>query len=140
MLNALHLAGELSMKFVSILAIGASALALAGCQRAGQQGPKMVWVRIDGQSVRSNPKLEQQFVLDGTICKGETQKSAVGMAPIYYRGIAGAINASIIENQRESALMDVAKGCMAEKGYIYVTEQEADARFAAAAAKPRRHS
>jgi hypothetical protein len=29
---------------------------------------------------------------------------------------------------------------MAEKGYIYVTEQEADARFAAAAAKPRRHS
>ena len=97
----------------------------------------MVWVRIDGQSVRDNPTLEQQFVLDGTICKGETQKSAVGMAPIYYRGIAGAINAGIIESQRQDALVDVAKGCMAEKGYIYVTEQEGEARIAAAKARRR---
>jgi hypothetical protein len=125
------------MRPVSIAAVGAVALALAGCQTAAQQEPKMVWVRIDGQSVRDNPTLEQQFVLDGTICKGETQKSAVGMAPIYYRGIAGAINASIIESQRQDALVDVAKGCMAEKGYIYVTEQEGEARIAAAKARRR---
>jgi hypothetical protein len=125
------------MKSVMIAA-GVLTLALAGCQTASQQQPKQVWVRADGQSIRGNPRLEQQGQIDLTICKGETQKAAVGMAPIYYSGIAGAVNAAMIEQQRGSALKDVAIGCMAEKGYILSTEEEAEARRAAAGARPRR--
>ena len=124
----------------ALFAVGAVALALAGCQTTGEQQPKKVWVRADGQSIRGNPKLEQQGELDLTVCRGETQKAAVGMAPIYYRGIAGAINASIIESQRQDALLDVIKGCMASKGYILSTEEEAAARQAAYEAKHRRRS
>jgi hypothetical protein len=39
------------------------------------------------------------------------------MAPIYYRGIGGAIDAAIIQQQRQALLEDVAKGCMAQRGY-----------------------
>ncbi|MBB3020656.1 hypothetical protein FHR70_003742 [Microvirga lupini] len=126
------------MKLVSIAAIGAVALGLAGCQTtADQQQPKKVFVRADGQSIRGNPRLEQQAELDKTICIGETQKAAVGMSPIYYRGVVGAIQAGMIENQRQSALLDVAIGCMASKGYVVSTEEEAAARQAARS-RPRR--
>src|SRR4051794_20520411 len=57
MLNALHLAGELSMKFVSILAIGASALALAGCQTAGQQEPRWFGFALMGNRSEAIPNL-----------------------------------------------------------------------------------
>jgi hypothetical protein len=75
--------------------------ALAGCVTQ-QEGPRRGFKRIDG---RRDAKSVQQYEIDKTICIGETQKSAVGMAPIYYSGLAGAINASIIENQRTSLML-----------------------------------
>ena len=53
------------------------------------------------------------------------------MAPIYYQGLSGAIDASAIEGQRMAALTDVAKGCMAQKGYIQVAELQMDDALAA---------
>jgi hypothetical protein len=99
-----------------------------------------VFVRADGQSIRGNPRLEQQAELDKAVCIGETQKAAVGMPPIYYQGLAGAINAGIIEGQRQNALMDVAIGCLASKGYILSTQEEAEARYLAAQSRTRRRS
>lgn len=122
-----------------ILAAGVLTLALAGCQTTAQQ-PRKAFVRADGQSIRGNPRLEQQAELDKTICIGETQKAAVGMAPIYYQGIAGAINAGIIEGQRQNALMDVAIGCLASKGYILSTEEEAERRYIASRTRSTRRS
>lgn len=92
----------------AILAIG-----LAGCNTTQNQA--YTWARADGRAVSPN-----QFELDKTICLGETQKSAVGMAPIYYHGIGGAVGAAIIENQRGEGLQDIAKGCMAQRGYLRV--------------------
>lgn len=85
-------------------------LGLAACQSTQQN---YTWVRADGRAVSP-----QQFELDKTICLGETQKSAVGMAPVYYHGIGGAIDAAILENQRGAALQDVGRGCMAQRGYL----------------------
>lgn len=116
------------MKLISISAIGAAALVLAGCQTTAEQQPKRVWVRTDGRPIANNPKLLQQGELDWTICKGETNKVALGVAPIYWRGIAGAINASIIEEQQKKALVDVAIGCMAQRGYRLIPQEEAEAR------------
>jgi hypothetical protein len=88
-------------------------LGVAGCNTTQNQA--YTWARADGKAVSP-----AQFELDKTICLGETQKSAVGMAPIYYHGIGGAVGAAIIENQRGDALKDVAKGCMAQHGYLQV--------------------
>ena len=89
-------------------------LALGGCQTVG---PKYIWERYDGKRISGNKMLMQKFEIDSTICKGHTQQSASGMAPIYYRGLGGAIGAAMIEQQRQGMLEDVAKGCMAERGY-----------------------
>ena len=99
------------MKYVYLTPI---IFALAGCVTA-QQGPTKIWVRADGK-----PVAQGQYQIDSTICIGETQKSAVGMPPIYYQGLAGAISASIIQDQREAALVQVAEGCMAQRGYLHV--------------------
>jgi outer membrane lipoprotein SlyB len=121
-----------------LLAVGVVSLALAGCQTTANQQPQRVWVRTDGQPIRGNPKLMQQGELDWTICKGETNKVALGVAPIYWSGIAGAINASMIEEQQKKALVEVAIGCMAQRGYELITVEEAEARRAAYDSRRRR--
>jgi hypothetical protein len=118
------------MKPLLLAAVGAASLALAGCQTTSQQS-QMTWVRIDGQSSINNPKIQQQFQIDRLVCQGETNKAASNMQPVYWRGIAGAVQAQMVENQRTDTLKGVAEGCMAEKGYIQVTMEEAQARNAA---------
>lgn len=61
------------------------------------------------------------------MCIGEVQKSAVGAPIIYYQGLAGAITASMIQNQQQAALIDILKGCMAGKGYVMVPQSQAAA-------------
>lgn len=100
-------------------------VALVGCVTTPPPDPR-VWVRTDGQKGSDNPVLASQFEIDKTVCLGETQKTAVGMAPIYYHGISGAIEASMIEKQRGEALVQVAEGCMAQKGYVYVPKSQAE--------------
>lgn len=121
---------------IRMIAAVAGALALGGCVTTPPPEER-VWVRTDGQKGSEVPALAQQFEIDKTICLGETQKTAVGMAPIYYQGVAGATQASAIEGQRAQALEQVIAGCMAGKGYVYVLKSQAEAtlqRFRATAA------
>ena len=117
----------------SILLVALAAL-VVGC--ATQQ--KMTWVRTDGQSGRANPALAQQFEVDKTICTGETQKANMSATPNYNAGgVIGAIQAGVERNNQNT---DVAKGCMAQRGYMYVPADQAEAtaasyRAAAVAAK-----
>lgn len=86
---------------------------------------QLVFIRTDGQTTAGNEALEQQGLIDRTICQGQTQQSAVGAPIVYYQGVGGAIDAAIIQNQRQGALSEVAKGCMAQKGYIQVPVSQA---------------
>ncbi len=86
---------------------------LAGC--ATQQ--EMVWVRTDGQSGKANPVLTQQFRVDQTICQGDLQKANMSATPIYSPGLIGAIGDDITRGQQDR---DVARGCMAQRGYVQV--------------------
>jgi hypothetical protein len=97
-------------------------VALGGCAAA----PKMVWVRVDGQTVRENPVLQTQAEIDGTSCLGERNKAALSGVSVASGGIAAAAAAA----DRSNAADTVARGCMAEKGYLLVKEEEADAKRA----------
>src|SRR3954447_16056695 len=92
--------------------------ALAGCAAA----PKMLWVRVDGQRSQQNPVLETQFEVDSTSCLGERNKAALSGVTVAGGGLAGAIAAI----DRSNAADTVARGCMAEKGYLLVREDEAE--------------
>src|SRR5450759_1986304 len=93
-----------------MLRIGCVLLAsatLAGC--AYELSPpqqKMVWLRLDGQRGVGNSALTQQFETDRTTCLGGTQQ---------VNGPSQAVDAP-------------AKACMAEKGYIHVPEDQAEAK------------
>ncbi|MCK1520334.1 hypothetical protein [Bradyrhizobium sp. 17] len=95
---------------------------LGGCAAA----PKMGWVRVDGQSARENPVLTTQFEVDKTSCLGERNKAALSGVTVASGGLAGAIAAQ----ERNNAADTVGQGCMAEKGYLLVKEEEADAKRA----------
>ena len=96
-----------------------------GCQTTAKE--EFVAVRTDGQRMSGNPTLAAQGDLDRTICFGEVQKVAGGSDPIYYQGLAGAIGAAIIVDQKQKAFFDIYKGCMAQKGYVIVPIKEAPA-------------
>ena len=79
--------------------------------------PHMIYLRADGVPPASDPVLQQQFEVDRTICDGELQKGA-GQTPV--------------------------RGCMAERGYVLVKEDEVAAKSqelaAIAAEKARREA
>lgn len=123
------------MKIRTAVAL-AVCVATAGCQTTPQEA--MIWVRTDGHRLADNPTYSTQFQVDKTVCVGEVQKSAAGAPVIYYRGLAGAIDASIIQQQHQTAYADIMKGCMAGKGYVLVPVSQApavSANFKAAAAR-----
>lgn len=105
-----------------VFAIAALCVALGGCAAA----PKMVWLRVDGQTVRENPVLQTQAEIDGTSCLGERNKAALSGVTVASGGLAGAMAAA----DRSNAADTVARGCMAEKGYLLVREDEAEAKRA----------
>lgn len=74
--------------------------------------------------MQGNPRLLQQGQVDMAICEGEVQKAAVGQAPIYWRGLVGALAADAVVAQRQQGLVAIAKGCMAERGYLLVPRSE----------------
>lgn len=107
-----------------------------GCETTAQRYENYLWVRTDGRAVSGDAALEAQAQVDRTVCIGDVQKSAVAAPPIYYQGMAGAISAAMIADQRFAAYVDILKGCMAARGYVLVPKSEADAvaaKFAAAA-------
>lgn len=112
------------MKF-RYLAVAGLAATVAGCQTAPQE--QYIFVRTDGKRLADDPSFGSKFELDKQMCIGEVQKSAVGAPIIYYQGLAGAITASMIQNQQQAALIDILKGCMAGKGYVMVPQSQAAA-------------
>lgn len=101
-------------------------LALGGCATA----PKMTYIRTDGQHIKGDAVREQQFQVDAAICNGEMQKANVSGVTFTGGGIAGAVAAA----NRSSAVGQVGQGCMAEKGYVIVPEEQAEAKLAEFAA------
>lgn len=112
------MAGMRKFTVLSVLCLVTGACASAPAEQ-------LVFIRTDGQSTAGNPALEQQGLIDRTICAGQTQQSAIGAPIVYYQGIGGAIDAAVIQGQRQGALSDVARGCMAQKGYIQVPISQA---------------
>jgi hypothetical protein len=108
-------------------------IVLSGCASA----PKMAWVRTDGQSLKTDPVLVQQFEIDRTICQGELQKANLSGVVID----DGDVYSAVARQNRSIAASQVRSGCMAEKGYIQTPEDQAEAKrqeFAAVAAEKAR--
>ena len=108
----------------SLVAVLASAVLTAGCAQ------RVAWVRVDGQRVSLDPVMAQQFEIDRTICTGEMQKANVSGVTFTGGGLAGL--AAAVE--RSNAVGQVAQGCMAQKGYVMVPEDQAAAKAAEFAA------
>lgn len=90
----------------------------------------MLWLRADGQRASDNPALRTQFELDGTACLGERNKANLSGVTVTGGGLMGV--AAAVE--RSEAADTVQRGCMAEKGYLLVPEDQATARQAELAA------
>jgi hypothetical protein len=99
-----------------------AAISVASCATA----PKMVWLRADGQSALNNPVLKTQFELDGTSCLGERNKASLSGVTLTGGGLAGV--AAAVE--RSNAADTVQRGCMAEKGYLLVPEDQVPTKAA----------
>ncbi|MBR0696743.1 hypothetical protein [Bradyrhizobium lablabi] len=111
------------MRKLGIVVLCAS---LGGCAAA----PKMLWLRADGQRASDNPVLRTQFELDGTACLGERSKANLSGVTVTDGGLAGIAAAA----ERSQAADSVQRGCMAEKGYLLVPEDQAEAKQAELAA------
>jgi hypothetical protein len=110
--------GNLAMRNLISLV---GALALVSCAGQAPAPVKMLWLRADGQD---DPVLARQFETDRTVCMGERRKANVTVVPIASGGVAGVI----ATQERPETVDDVAKGCMAEKGYLLVPETEVEAK------------
>jgi hypothetical protein len=100
-----------------ILGIVVLCAALGGCAAA----PKMLWVRVDGQRSTENPVLVTQYEVDSTSCLGERNKANLSGVTVTQGGFAGLASAA----ERGQAADSVQRGCMAEKGYLLVPEDQA---------------
>ena len=83
------------------------ALGLAALLAGCAASQNMTWIRGDGQAMLGDAVLMRQFDVDRTICFGQQQKAAVDA---------------------------IARGCMAQRGYLLVPKNEAAARLAERAA------
>lgn len=109
-----------------ILRVAVAAAMLAGCQ-AAPPPEEQIWLRTDGQSMRANPALAQQFDIDRTICLGETQRAGISAPPIYTDSF---IEAAMVSASRDRQMVDVAMGCMAGRGYLLVPASQVETRAA----------
>jgi hypothetical protein len=99
-------------QFVCALVIAGAVSACAQEEPVGQ-----VWLRTDGKSPANDVVVSRQFEVDRADCSG-------GKAG-YYNGVAGS--------ERGAFSADV-RGCMAQKGYVLVREDELQAKSAEFAA------
>ena len=75
-------------------------------------------MRFDRYDGRSDAGAIAQFQQDDAICKGEAAKAQAMAAPIPMgRSLADAMEASMLEGQRNQALRQIMVGCMAGRGY-----------------------
>ena len=84
---------------------------------AGACSPRTA-MRFDRYDGRSDAGAVAQFQQDDAICKGEAAKAQAMAAPIYMgRSLADAMEAGMLEGQRNQALRQIMVGCMAGRGY-----------------------
>jgi hypothetical protein len=116
------------------------ALAIAGLLSACAQHPKTVWLRSDGRVAANDPLMSRQFEVDRAVCSGDTGKAGlVALNPMQATDGGGYNRAAGAE--RGALAGDVMRGCMAQKGYMLVREDEVAAKsaeYAAAAAQQAR--
>ena len=75
-------------------------------------------MRFDRYDGRSDAGAVAQFQQDDAICKGEAAKAQAMAAPIPMgRSLADAMEAGMLEGQRNQALRQIMVGCMAARGY-----------------------
>lgn len=94
---------------------------LVGCATAP---PPPEWVRTDGQRTKGTAALEQQFEIDRTVCLGERQKASLSGVAV----VNGSLGAALAAQDRAASADAVARGCMAEKGYLLVPQDQAEAK------------
>jgi hypothetical protein len=85
-------------------------LVLAGC------ASPQVWLLADGRLPSRDPVLNQQLEMDKTVCRGRAQAANVSGVMVN-NSLAGAV-------ARANAVGQVGEGCMAEKGYVLVPEDQ----------------
>ncbi len=97
------------------LRVFAVAIMLASVASACVPRTAMRFDRYDG---RSDAVAVAQFQQDDAICKGEAAKAQAMAAPIHMgRSLADAMEAGMLEGQRNQALRQIMVGCMAGRGY-----------------------
>jgi hypothetical protein len=82
----------------------------------------MEWIRTDGQRTRETAALDQQFEVDRTVCLGERQKASLSGVAV----VNGSLGAALAAQDRAASADAVARGCMAEKGYLFVPQDQAE--------------
>ena len=92
---------------------------IGGC--AENAPNRAVIVRIDGQPIPGNPVLKHAYDVDEAICKGEMQKANLSGVTLTNGGLAGLVS----QIERQAAVTEVMRGCLAQKGYVVVREDEA---------------
>lgn len=116
-----------------LLAMVPACAVLAGCVSdpaettvAAIGGGDRVYVRADGKRLADHPALAQQLELDRAACKGHAQ--TVGLETpkeIESKNLAVQI---VSVGMKEGKISDIMQGCMAERGYLYMTVAEAETR------------
>lgn len=116
------------------VALVLAAITLSGC------ATKTIYLLADGRAPGTDPVLNQQFEMDRTVCQGELQKANLSGVTFGGGGWAGVA----AQANRNAAAGQVGQGCMAEKGYVLVKEDEMAAKqqdlAAVAAEKARREA
>lgn len=102
--------------------ISALALTLAACAAK----PPPMLVRTDGQRIQGNPHNEAALQVDQAVCVGERQKAHMS-GVTFSNGSVGAIVAGVERNNSADAVM---AGCFAQRGYVIVPADKADAEAA----------
>ena len=108
-------------------------VALAGCETdpastaiSSISASDRVYVRADGKRLADHPALAQQLELDRAACKGRAR--TVGLETpkeIESKNLALQV---VSIGMKEGKISDIMQGCMAERGYLYMTVAEAETR------------
>jgi hypothetical protein len=113
----------------------AACFVLAGCQTtAEQQANPPNWGRIDCQRPAQRPELRPLFEQAKLVCQERALAAAVAGTSSMPRGngIGGAIASSIATRMtKEEIAVSTAKSCMAEYGFVLMTQPEHDQRCVA---------
>ena len=85
-----------------------------------------VYVRADGKRLADHPTLAQQLEVDKAVCKGRAQ--TVGLETPKEIDSKNTVLQIVSVGMKEGKISDIMQGCMAERGYLYMTVAEAETR------------